>query len=382
MITGSNTASDSPIRSSDKGRPYPLRRSSSGVARSTVGGQFSRQLKELRKKIDLTQPHYVRCLKPNDDLVPDRFDRAIVASQLRCGGILEAIRVSRAGFTQHYPHEEFYRRYKSINRKKQTNSRKSGGFSYASNQSPGFPGSSSYRNMNGRRVAGERTNNDRQLTSKEKCEQLLKGIWRKIEESQQTHTSEGSSANGPPERSRSFNRNGVSQHVTPMTPRQWKSASSRTKNTSESNGHGAPGNSEMSRRNIQMGNTKVFLRQKVFELIERLRGEELSVVATLINSVIRMYLARIAYLPVRDAYREEILARQRAFHDKSDVLPRSEFESPSERTKTSRRFESDVRATLHNRGVTGGTWRKTPTKKFKWVLVEGRWVRNEKLEQL
>jgi myosin-5 len=95
--------------------PYSLHRTDSSLAaRMTVGGQFRRQLRDLRSKIDLTCPHYVRCLKPNDNLIPDHFDEMVVAEQLRCGGILEVVRVSRAGFTQHYPHADFVRRYRSL----------------------------------------------------------------------------------------------------------------------------------------------------------------------------------------------------------------------------------------------------------------------------
>eukprot|EP00957_Ditylum_brightwellii_P046835 3554716-Ditylum_brightwellii.AAC.1 len=68
--------------------------------RVSVGGQFSSQLRLLRSRIDVTRPHYIRCLKPNDDLIPDCFEPAVVADQLRYGGILEAIRVSRIGYSQ------------------------------------------------------------------------------------------------------------------------------------------------------------------------------------------------------------------------------------------------------------------------------------------
>ena len=77
----------------------------------TVGGQFSRQLQELRQKIDNTLPHYVRCLKPNDELIPDHFDPIIVADQLRCAGVIEAVRVSRVGYPQRYTHARFLARY-------------------------------------------------------------------------------------------------------------------------------------------------------------------------------------------------------------------------------------------------------------------------------
>lgn len=88
-----------------------LNRGSSSILRESVGSQFSNQLKELRHRIDATTPHYVRCLKPNDDLVPYQFEAHIIADQLRCAGVLEAIRVSRVGFPHRYFHDNFIQRY-------------------------------------------------------------------------------------------------------------------------------------------------------------------------------------------------------------------------------------------------------------------------------
>lgn len=86
-------------------------RSSSSMLRESVGGQFSQQLRELRRRIDATTPHYVRCLKPNDDLIPYQFQAHIIADQLRCAGVLEAIRVSRVGLPHRFFHESFIQRY-------------------------------------------------------------------------------------------------------------------------------------------------------------------------------------------------------------------------------------------------------------------------------
>jgi myosin heavy subunit len=47
----------------------------------------------------------------NDLLVPDRFDPKNIVEQLRCGGVLEAVRVSRAGYPTRYPHDVFAARY-------------------------------------------------------------------------------------------------------------------------------------------------------------------------------------------------------------------------------------------------------------------------------
>ena len=81
------------------------------VATKSVSSQFSSQLNVLRARIDKTVPHYIRCLKPNDELVPDYFEPKNVVDQLRCGGVLEAVRVSRAGYPTRYPHDVFLARY-------------------------------------------------------------------------------------------------------------------------------------------------------------------------------------------------------------------------------------------------------------------------------
>ena len=78
----------------DGGAAAARGRGASG-AKPTVGTQFKKQLQSLRAKISAIHPHYVRCLKPNDLNAPAAFARARVAEQLRCGGVLEAVRVAR-----------------------------------------------------------------------------------------------------------------------------------------------------------------------------------------------------------------------------------------------------------------------------------------------
>ena len=77
-----------------------MQRKSSSLSRASVGSQFAAQLQDLRQRIDNTSPHYIRCLKPNDELIPDHFESMIIADQLRCAGVLEAVRVSRVGYPQ------------------------------------------------------------------------------------------------------------------------------------------------------------------------------------------------------------------------------------------------------------------------------------------
>ena len=103
-----------PDDSSTKGRRTPRGRASS---RPTLGVQFSSQLQNLRQKIDETSPHYIRCLKPNGLLVPDHFDAALIADQLACAGVIEAVRVSRLGYPQRFSHNQFITRYRILGRR-------------------------------------------------------------------------------------------------------------------------------------------------------------------------------------------------------------------------------------------------------------------------
>ncbi len=66
------------------------------------------------QKIYSTQPHYVRCLKPNDELIPDHFDPSTIADQLRYAGVIEAVRISRVGYPQRYTHARFLARYGTL----------------------------------------------------------------------------------------------------------------------------------------------------------------------------------------------------------------------------------------------------------------------------
>ncbi len=80
----------------------------------SVGSQFRQQLHDLMVKIYATAPHYVRCLKPNDENVSDNFHRIRTTEQLRYGGVLEAVRVARSGFPVRLIHADFYVRYRCL----------------------------------------------------------------------------------------------------------------------------------------------------------------------------------------------------------------------------------------------------------------------------
>ena len=73
------------------------RRRGSTLQLGTLSGRFKASLSLLLGEIRATRPHFVRCLKPNDDLAADRFDVPRLLQQLRYCGVLAAVEVARAG---------------------------------------------------------------------------------------------------------------------------------------------------------------------------------------------------------------------------------------------------------------------------------------------
>ncbi|KAL3506296.1 hypothetical protein ACH5RR_031678, partial [Cinchona calisaya] len=90
----------------------PLPEESSKTSKfSSIGSQFKQQLQALLETLSATEPHYVRCVKPNNVLKPSIFENQNVLQQLRCGGVLEAIRISCAGFPTRKTFDEFVGRF-------------------------------------------------------------------------------------------------------------------------------------------------------------------------------------------------------------------------------------------------------------------------------
>ncbi|GFS43834.1 myosin family protein with Dil [Actinidia rufa] len=69
------------------------------------------QLQSLMETLSSTEPHYIRCVKPNNVLKPAIFENLNIIQQLRCGGVLEAIRISCAGYPTRRTFYEFLLRF-------------------------------------------------------------------------------------------------------------------------------------------------------------------------------------------------------------------------------------------------------------------------------
>lgn len=81
---------------------------------SSIGTRFKQQLQSLMETLNTTEPHYIRCVKPNSVLKPGIFENFNVLNQLRCGGVLEAIRISCAGYPTKRTFDEFLDRFGTL----------------------------------------------------------------------------------------------------------------------------------------------------------------------------------------------------------------------------------------------------------------------------
>ncbi|XP_037413534.1 myosin-17-like isoform X8 [Triticum dicoccoides] len=81
---------------------------------SSIATRFKMQLHELMETLSSTEPHYIRCVKPNSVLKPAIFENTNVLQQLRCSGVLEAIRISCAGYPTRKLFHDFLHRFRIL----------------------------------------------------------------------------------------------------------------------------------------------------------------------------------------------------------------------------------------------------------------------------
>ncbi|KAF8795174.1 Unconventional myosin ID like protein [Argiope bruennichi] len=82
----------------------------------TAGTLFKNSMVALVKNLGSKEPYYVRCIKPNDQKSPALFDDTMVEHQVAYLGLLENVRVRRAGFAYRQTYNRFLRRYKMISK--------------------------------------------------------------------------------------------------------------------------------------------------------------------------------------------------------------------------------------------------------------------------
>merc|ERR1719334_1093927 len=77
----------------------------------TVSSAFRNQLESLLTTLNTTDPHFIRCIVPNNHKTPGLLDSALVMHQLTCNGVLEGIRICRRGFPNRTVYPDFIHRF-------------------------------------------------------------------------------------------------------------------------------------------------------------------------------------------------------------------------------------------------------------------------------
>eukprot|EP01038_Epipyxis_sp_PR26KG_P004894 gene4894-6853_t len=226
---------------------------SSSGATASVGSQFKDQLTTLMDTIYATMPHYIRCLKPNDQNVPDSFNRLRITEQLRYGGVLEAVRVARSGFPVRLSHADFFSRYRPL----------ANPFSPLTATIPAFllhkdPKLTSPNAFNS--PSGKIMKNDGHLSVKECSDVLMKVLW------------DDYIPNDSLNLEMKYNRRRLSK-IEEIS--SWSSKS------------------QVVKESIQLGLTKVFLRKPAHDLLESRRSKRMVSAAKKIQSHARCYQIRL-----------------------------------------------------------------------------------------
>lgn len=281
------------------------------VATKSVSSQFSAQLRVLRARIDETVPHYVRCLKPNDELVPHYFEPKNVVAQLRCGGVLEAVRVSRAGYPTRYPHEVFLARYYIL-----------GNQNDHSPQSPVFsPRSQSPHETDLKRliskIAFDLWYSEflvlKALISNEKSDRKLAGAPRFEQRFGSTYAMQKKSKIQTGPYAPPFNLVVESSVMTPDDQRRKRKNDPNVARLERLRSHNVARPESVEEFNsldfasrcavagLQLGRSKVFLRREAFDRIEAMRSEKFFFAASQLQKLVRGKMCRDHFLCMKGA---------------------------------------------------------------------------------
>ncbi|XP_061871442.1 unconventional myosin-Ia [Colius striatus] len=80
----------------------------------SAGFQFKASVATLMKNLYSKNPNYIRCIKPNETKTAMLFTPELVLAQSRYLGLMENVRVRRAGYAFRQPYGSFLERYKML----------------------------------------------------------------------------------------------------------------------------------------------------------------------------------------------------------------------------------------------------------------------------
>lgn len=88
------------------------KRGSIGV--STISSQFRQKLGELMNELESSSLHFIRCIKPNDEHIPKKWDVEKVGNQLNYCGIMSALKIARQTLPIRMKKELFNKKYEIL----------------------------------------------------------------------------------------------------------------------------------------------------------------------------------------------------------------------------------------------------------------------------
>ncbi|XP_077583697.1 unconventional myosin-Ib isoform X2 [Stigmatopora nigra] len=80
----------------------------------TAGSQFKASVGTLMRNLQTKNPNYIRCIKPNDKKAAHIFTESLVCHQVNYLGLMENVRVRRAGYAFRQGYEPCLERYKML----------------------------------------------------------------------------------------------------------------------------------------------------------------------------------------------------------------------------------------------------------------------------
>lgn len=110
---GQHDASASTLNSLNSTPTRSMRRGSTGK-QQTLGLQFMTSLSKLMNRLQATNPHFVKCIKPNGLKSPSTFIMNEVMAQLRYSGLLSLCKLRQIGYPARLLHADFIKTFKII----------------------------------------------------------------------------------------------------------------------------------------------------------------------------------------------------------------------------------------------------------------------------
>merc|ERR1712106_251017 len=80
----------------------------------TVSSGYRDQLNSLLTTLNSTEPHFIRCIVPNETKSPGVCTADLIMHQLTCNGVLEGIRICQLGLPNRMIYSDFKQRYKIL----------------------------------------------------------------------------------------------------------------------------------------------------------------------------------------------------------------------------------------------------------------------------